>query len=84
MTCQEIFAQLSEYLDVALPPETCREIEEHIAGCPPCVAFVRSLERTVELCRAYRPGEMPAPLAEDARQQLRQAFAQLGRSGEGA
>lgn len=79
MTCAEIFAQLSAYLDVELPAETCREIEAHMAGCEPCIAFVRSLERTVALCRGYAPGEVPGPLAEDARRQLADAFALLRR-----
>lgn len=79
MTCPEIFAQLSAYLDVELPPETCQEIEAHIAACPPCVEFVRSLERTMELCRGYSPGALPGPLAEQARRELEQAYQALRR-----
>lgn len=79
MTCEEIFAQLSAYLDVELPPETCEEIQAHIAACPPCVEFVRSLERTVDLCRGYSPGALPGPLADQARRDLEQVYLALRR-----
>jgi RNA polymerase sigma-70 factor, ECF subfamily len=72
--CQEIFAMLSAYLDLELPPDACREIEQHLAGCPPCIEFTESLRRTVELCRGYRPAELPAPLAREARERLEAAY----------
>jgi len=72
--CREIFALLSQYLDLELPPEACREIEQHMAGCPPCVEFAESLRRTVELCRGYKPGVMPEPISESARSELERAW----------
>lgn len=75
--CQEIFALLSDYLNVELPPEACQEIETHLAGCPPCVEFVESLRTTIELCRRYRPAELPSPLAENARQELLAAYQKM-------
>lgn len=72
--CRDVFARLSEYLDGELPEDLCRRIEQHIGGCAPCVEFVKSLEKSIELCRGYRPSEQPAPLAEDVRQQLLEAY----------
>jgi anti-sigma factor RsiW len=72
--CREIFALLSEYLDRELPEEICREIDAHIAGCPPCVAFVESLRKTVELCRQAKSLAAPDPLPEPARRQLLAAY----------
>ena len=72
--CQEVFSLLSEYLDLTLPPDACREIETHLAGCPPCIDFAESLRSTVELCRRYQPAEMPAPLAGEARERLLAAY----------
>lgn len=69
-SCREIFAELSAWLDAELPEDACREIEEHIACCAPCVEFVESLRKTVEICRRYEPGAMPAPLSARAREQL--------------
>jgi anti-sigma factor RsiW len=75
--CREVFALLSEYLNLELPAEACAGVEAHIAGCPPCVEFAESLRKTVELCRRYRPREMPEPLSESARTQLRGAYRRM-------
>jgi len=75
--CKEVFALLSEYLNVELPPEACQEIEAHIAGCSPCIEFADSLRRTVELCRRYQPTELPAPLGQQARAQLLEAYQKM-------
>ena len=72
--CKEVFAMLSEYLDLELPPEECREIEEHLAGCPPCIEFANSLRKTVELCRGYEPRELPGPAGDRAREELLAAY----------
>ena len=73
-SCKEIFALLSEYLDLELPPEACGKIQAHIANCPPCVEFAESLRKTVELCRQYQPTAMPEPLSGTAREELRMAW----------
>jgi hypothetical protein len=62
--CKEVFALLSEYLNPELPPDACQEVELHLNGCPPCIEFADSLRKTVELCRQYRPTEMPHPSAK--------------------
>jgi len=72
--CKRIFALLSEYLDFELPPDACAEIENHLADCPPCVEFADSLRSTVELCRQYTPGAMPAPISDNARRELELAW----------
>jgi len=75
--CREIFALLSEYLDLELPPETCLEIQEHLEGCPPCIEFANSLRKTIELCRKYQPSAVPAPLGAQARGELLAAFEKM-------
>jgi anti-sigma factor RsiW len=75
--CKEVFALLSEYLDLELPPEACQEIEEHLAGCSPCVEFVESLRKTVALCRGYQPSAMPRPLGTEARTELEKAWQKM-------
>ena len=72
--CREIFALLSQYLDLELPPDACAEIDRHMAGCLPCVEFADSLKRTVDLCRKYEPDTMPAPLNENAKAELQAAW----------
>jgi RNA polymerase sigma-70 factor (ECF subfamily) len=75
--CREIFSLLSEYLNLELPPDACREIETHLAGCAPCIEFAESLRKTVEICRRYQPGQLPAPLGDNARAQLLDAYQKM-------
>jgi len=58
--CKQIFAVLSEYLDGELPEKNCRELERHLKGCRPCIAYLESLKTTVEACRRYRAPRAPA------------------------
>jgi len=75
--CKEVFALLSDYLNLELPPEACQEIEAHIAGCAPCVEFAESLKKTVALCRKYEPSEPPRPLGDEAKTQLLEAYRKM-------
>jgi anti-sigma factor RsiW len=74
LECKEIFELLSEYIDAELPPELCDAVKNHIEGCDPCVEFVESLQKTVELCQQYRSDVIPPSLAEQVRRELRQAY----------
>ena len=82
--CKQVFALLSEYLNLELPPEACRDIEHHLEGCPPCVEFVESLRKTIDLCRSYAPAEIPPPLGAKARADLEQAYQKMRASRGGA
>lgn len=75
--CKEVFATLSQYLDLELPPDACREVERHLEDCPPCIEFAESLRKTIELCHAYEPAAMPAPLSEKAREELQAAWRRM-------
>ncbi|MFZ0963238.1 MAG: zf-HC2 domain-containing protein [Terriglobia bacterium] len=59
--CKHIFAMLSAYLDAELPVKNCRELERHLKGCKPCIAYLESLRNTVEACRRYQVRKIPAP-----------------------
>lgn len=72
--CRELFARLSAYLDGELSAEERRRIEEHLCDCPPCVEFIASLRRTVDLCRGFDPGAAPPALAPELKQQLLAAY----------
>ncbi len=74
MQCKELFALLSQYVDAELNPKSCAEIEKHLQGCDPCVAFLNTLRKTAELCRQYQPAELPRPLQEQVRRDLRAAY----------
>lgn len=62
--CREIFANLSEYLDGNLEPQSCERMRRHIEACPACVAFIEDLKRAIERCRALNvcPEEEAPPI----------------------
>jgi hypothetical protein len=82
--CREVFAALSQYLDLELPPAACEDIEAHLAGCAPCVEFLESLRKTVEVCREYQPGAAPGPLTDEARAAIELAWRKALAAREGA
>ncbi len=72
--CKEIFALLSQYLDSELPDMDCAEIESHMAACAPCMQFLESLRKTVQLCHGCGWDQHPAPLDERTKHQLFDAW----------
>jgi anti-sigma factor (TIGR02949 family) len=73
--CADVFARLSEYLDQELPDMSCEAIEQHIAGCAPCVEFVESLRKSIQMTRGFSAEEQPSPLPDELKEQLRSLFA---------
>jgi RNA polymerase sigma-70 factor (ECF subfamily) len=71
--CRHIFAMLSDYLNAELPVKNCRDLERHLKGCKPCIAYLESLKNTVEVCRRYQVGKVPAP-SKKVREALRLAL----------
>lgn len=59
--CKRMFAMLSDYLDADLPVKNCRELQRHLKGCEPCIAYLESLKNTIEACRRYQVRKIPAP-----------------------
>lgn len=51
--CRELFANLSEYLDARVEPQTCEQMKAHIERCPACVAFLKDLRAAVDRCRSF-------------------------------
>ena len=52
MTCQEVVARLSDYIDDALAPALRASIEEHFASCQGCHVVLDSTQCTILLYRA--------------------------------
>ncbi|MBI5280287.1 MAG: zf-HC2 domain-containing protein [Candidatus Solibacter usitatus] len=72
--CLEVFARLSEYIDGELPGADCAGIESHVADCPPCVEFIRSLKRCVEVSKGFHSAEDCPPVPPEMEQKLRAAW----------
>ncbi|VAX17882.1 hypothetical protein MNBD_NITROSPINAE01-1067 [hydrothermal vent metagenome] len=72
MECREIFDRLSEYIDRELDPSLCDEIENHIKDCEPCVAFINTLKKTVELFNKELPSnDIPKPVSANLHEFLK-------------
>lgn len=65
MTCRELFERLSEYVDGEQSQEICQEIQRHMEGCDPCVAFAKTLKKTADLCRRLPSRPIPPEVAAD-------------------
>ena len=66
MTCRQVVQLLTEYLDGALSATDRVRVEEHLAGCDACTAFLaqlRTAERvTAELAAVEVPPALRAEL----------------------
>mgnify|MGYP001248681372 CR=1 FL=1 len=63
--CQALLGTLSEYIDGELPPELCKEIEKHLAGCDNCRVVLNTTKRTIDLVRVPVDDEnVPAEVRE--------------------
>ena len=60
--CCDLVRLLADYLEGRLPGPTHAQLEQHLAGCPRCVAQLRSYESTVSLLRSLREDELPPEL----------------------
>ena len=72
--CAGVFARLSDYLDRDLSDMSCEEIERHISDCAPCVQFLGSLRKSIELTRGFVSEEDPSPMPDDVKQKLRSLY----------
>ena len=72
--CLRLFARLSEYLDQELSARDREAIGKHLQGCTNCQGFLKTLERTVALCKQYPSQDLPNPIKAQARAELLAAY----------
>lgn len=60
--CLRRLARLSAYLDRELTPAACDEIRKHMAGCTDCRVVLKTLKKTIALCR-QAPKQQPSRAA---------------------
>lgn len=73
VVCKSGVELLMEYMEGALTPEVRAAVEEHVAGCPRCVAFMASYSETPRIVREATRMEMPADLEVSLLTALRNA-----------
>lgn len=67
MTCREVIELLGDLAANDVAPERRRQAEEHLAGCPACLAYRESYQRTIELARRLQPAAVPPALLQQLR-----------------
>jgi anti-sigma factor RsiW len=72
--CESTFAALSGYLDGELPEADCVELERHIQGCDPCMEFVKSLRKSIQLGKQYKPGDPAPSIPPEVKRNLESAY----------
>jgi len=70
MTCKDAIEVLADFLDRTLSSDVGRELERHLAGCEPCIAYLNTYRKTRSLVGAMGPTEMPPELRARLRQFL--------------
>jgi len=74
MTCQEAIALLADYLEAELGAALVADLEQHLRGCAPCVAYLNTYRKTRELGAEVGRVEMPAEMRERLRRLLLQGL----------
>jgi anti-sigma factor RsiW len=70
MNCRELTELLMDYVSGELASEHRDLVHEHLDKCPPCVAYVRTYQITIQLTR-HLPRE---PLPPECEKRLRAAL----------
>ena len=57
MLCEEVLANISDYVDGDLAKDLCAKIELHMGECHNCRVVVDTMRRTVEIVQLSDEGE---------------------------
>ena len=71
LNCREAIGLFADYLESALSEQEIRELEEHLAGCGPCQAYLNTYRRTKELTGKAERAPMPEEMPEEMKDRLR-------------
>jgi anti-sigma factor RsiW len=74
LVCLEGVELVTEYLEGVLPPARRQAVDEHLAVCPRCVAFVASFRETPRIFRSATAAVLPQSIADALRRSLRRHF----------
>ena len=70
LTCHDVVEIITDYLEDALSPADRRRVEEHLAGCGGCTAYLEQIRETIRLTGMLTEEQIP----EEQRQDLLAAF----------
>ena len=70
LTCRELVELVTDYLEGSLDDATRRRVDEHLAACPGCTAYLDEMRVTIWLTGTLTERDLGAP----ARDSLLHAF----------
>ena len=73
LTCQQLIDFLMGYLDGELPPEQKAAFDRHMSGCPSCVDYLKTYEKTVRLAKTCASNSVPEEVPESLVQAILEA-----------
>jgi anti-sigma factor (TIGR02949 family) len=62
--CQDLLAQISDYIDGELEEELCAALETHLADCHNCRVMVDTVQKTITLYRRQANSELPSDVQD--------------------
>ena len=67
LSCSDVLAVLSDYLDGDLAPAARARVEEHLRGCEGCARFGGEFQATIHALREHLSAKPPLPAGLRAR-----------------
>jgi len=65
LACQEVVELISDYLEDALSPSDRRRLEQHLAGCPHCTAYLAQMRETLRVAGRLTPEDLSPEMTEE-------------------
>ena len=62
--CEDVLRELSNYIDVEVTEELCRQIEEHLQACHNCTVLLSTTRKTLSLVANSRILELPSDVSQ--------------------
>lgn len=60
--CRDVGQLLYEYVEQRLEPPVSQQLEQHLADCPGCLAFINTYKQTMSLSKDLRCEDIPQEL----------------------
>jgi len=65
--CRDVGQLLYEYVEKRLEPPVIQQLEQHLADCPGCLAFINTYKQTMRLSSDLRCRDIPPELQQKLR-----------------
>ena len=69
--CDDVQRMSSDYIEEQLPPKKLASVQNHLAGCGPCRAFVETLTTTIGLLARLPRVSLPPSFKNDLYEKIR-------------